>query len=195
MGAKIRSGGFQLWAADAVSLSRVVLLVPLVWFMIVGSPWTMAVLAAIVASDLLDGPIARRLGTGGSRGALIDASCDVLVVMGAAIAAGLSDARYAGLAAVMAMAFLSYGAFSLIIGRFAYTRLGRYDGVVSYSVIAVASAKPLLAMIGVAVPPAAEWVFLCLSTLFLAISTAENVAGIVGETRKKESAAFERGLS
>ncbi len=185
MSAKIGLGGFQLWAADAVSLSRVVLLVPLGWFLIVGSPWALAVLAAIVASDLLDGPIARRLGTAGSRGALIDASSDVLVVMSASIAAGLMDARYMALAAVMSMAFLSYGAFSLIIGRFAYTRVGRYDGVVSYSVIAVASAKSLLAMIGVSVPPAAEWVFLCLSALFLTISAVENVAGIVAALERR----------
>jgi CDP-diacylglycerol--glycerol-3-phosphate 3-phosphatidyltransferase len=198
---RIEMKAFQLmmaarrWAADAVSLSRVVLLVPLVRLMVLGSPWAMVVLSLIVASDLADGRIARRLGTAGSRGALIDASCDVLVVMSAAIAAGLSDARYAALAAVMAMAFLSYGAFSLLIGRFAYTRLGRYDGVVSYGVIAVTGAKPLFALIGFAVPAAAEWIVLSLSTLFLAVSTAENVAGIAGEIRKKESAALERGLS
>ncbi len=183
------------WAADAVSLSRVALLVPLVRFMLLGSPWALGVLVAIVASDLIDGPIARRLGTAGSTGALIDASCDVLVVMSAAISAGLSDARYAGLAAVMAMAFLSYGAFSLLIGRFAYTRLGRYDGVVSFAVIAVAGAKPLFAPIGFALPSAAVWIVLCLSALFLAISTAENVAGIASEIKKRESAALERGIS
>jgi phosphatidylglycerophosphate synthase len=183
------------WAADAMSLSRVMLLVPLVRFMILDSPWALMVLAAIMASDLVDGPIARRLGTAGSRGALIDASCDVLVVMSAAITAGLSDARYAGLAAVMAAAFLSYGAFSLLIGRFAYTRLGRYDGVVSYGVVAVAGAKPLFGLIGVAVPAAAVWIILSLSAAFLAVSTAENAAGIAGEIRKKEYAALERGLS
>ncbi len=173
------------WAADAVSYSRLVLLVPLVWYMNAGSLWALAVLAAIVASDLVDGPIARRLGTAGSRGAFIDAGCDVLVVMSAAVAAGLSDLRYTGLATVMAMAFLSYGALSLIIGRFAYTRLGRYDGVVSYCVIAVASGKPLLEAIGVTVPPAAEWVFLSLSALFLAVSAAENAAGIVAALERR----------
>jgi len=154
-------------------------MVPLVRFVVVRSPWALAVLAAIVAGDLLDGPIARRLGTAGNRGALIDASCDVLVALSAAIAAGLSDARYVVLAAIMSMAFLSYGTLSLIIGRFAYTRLGRYDGVVSYGVVAAASARPLFAMIGVT--PATEWIFLCLSALILAVSTAENVAGIVAK--------------
>ena len=172
-------------AADAVSLSRVLLLVPLVWLVIVGSQWAVVVLAAIIASDLLDGPIARRLGTAGSRGALLDATCDVLVVMSAAIAAALSDARYAGLAAVMAMAFLSYGALSLIIGRFAYTRLGRYDGVVSYGAIAIASARPLFALIGVTVPSAVEWIILCISAVFLAVSTAENVSGIMATLERR----------
>jgi phosphatidylglycerophosphate synthase len=189
------------WAADAVSLSRLLLLVPLVRFMIIGSPWAPVILAAIVASDLLDGPIARRLGTAGSRGALIDASCDVLVVMSAAMAAALSDARYAGLAAVMSIAFLSYGALSLIVGRFAYTRLGRYDGVVSYSAIAVASARPLFALIGVTMPSAAEWVILCISALFLAISSAENVGRIVAAIESRSKIAprsrshFAQGLS
>lgn len=174
-------------AADAVSLSRLLLLVPLVRYMIIGSPAAPVIVAAIVASDLLDGPIARRLGTAGSRGALIDASCDVLVVMSAAMAAAISDARYAGLAAFMSIAFISYGALSLIIGRFAYTRLGRYDGVVSYSAIAVVSAKPLFALIGVTVPSAAEWLILCISALFLATSSAENVGRIVAaiENRRK----------
>ncbi len=176
---------FSQHAADAVSLSRVALMVPFVRFVVAGSPWALMVLAAIVASDLLDGPIARRLGTAGSRGALIDAACDVLVVMSAAVAAALSDARYAGLAAVMAMAFLSYGALSLIIGRFAYTRLGRYDGVVSYSAIAIASARPLSALIGVTVPSAVEWIILCFSAVFLAVSTVENVSGIMATLERR----------
>ncbi len=167
------------WIADSVSFSRVALAVLLVWQLIVGGPWAPAVLAVVVATDLADGRIARRLGTAGSRGALIDAACDFLVVMSAAVAAGLLDARYTVLAVVMAMAFLSYGALSLIIGRFAYTRLGRYDGVVSYAVVALATAKPLLARIGVTVPAAAEWALLCLSALFLSVSVAENVAGIL----------------
>jgi len=178
------------WAADAVSLSRVALLVPLVWNMIARSPWTLAILAAIMASDLIDGPIARRLSAASSRGAFIDAVCDVLVVMSAAIAAGLSDARYAGLAALMAVAFLSYGAFSLMNHNFAYTRLGRYSGTVSYGVIVAASARPLLAAIGVTVPAAAEWVFLCLAAVFLAVSSAENIAGMAATLERSR---FEKG--
>ncbi len=38
----------------------------------------------------------------------------------------------------MALAFFSYGAFSLLIRRFACTRLGRYDGTLSYAVVAMA---------------------------------------------------------
>ncbi len=170
--------GVRRWAADAVSLSRLVLLFPLVWCEITASPWALAVLAVIVVSDLIDGPIARRLGTAGSRGAFIDAACDVAVVMSAAIAVGASDARYAGLAAVMALAFLSYAGFSLILRRFAYTRLGRYDGAVCFGVVALAGVKALLAAIGVSVPAAAEWIVLGLSAAFLAVSAVENISGI-----------------
>ena len=166
------------WAADAVSFSRLALLVPLVRWEISGSPWALAALALIVLSDLADGAIARRLGTAGSRGATIDAVCDGLVAVNAAVAAGLADPRYAGLAAVMAVAFLSYGAFSLIIRRFAHTRLGRYDGAICYAVIAAASSKPALAALGVAVPARAEWALLGVAAILLAVSAAENIAGI-----------------
>jgi phosphatidylglycerophosphate synthase len=166
------------WAADAVSFSRLALLVPLVGWEVSGSPWALAALAAIVLSDLVDGAIARRLGTAGSRGAMIDATCDGLVAMNAALGAGLSDARYAGLAAVMAVAFLSYGAFSLIVRRFGCTRLGRYDSAVCYGVIAVACAKPALAAFGAMVPSRAEWALLGVAAILLAVSAAENIAGI-----------------
>ncbi len=172
--------------ADAVSLSRVALLVPLVRLMVLGSPWSLAVLSMIVASDLADGRIARRLGTAGSRGALIDASCNFLVVMSAAIVSGIFDARYMGLAAIMFLAFFSYGAFSLLIGRFAYTRLGRYDGVVAYGIVAAACARPLLSSLTHPLP-VAEWAFLGFSALFLAVSTAENAAGIVTALERRTS--------
>ncbi len=182
----MRESTFKNWVADAVSLSRVALLVPLVLLLIHGSPWALVVLSAIVASDLLDGRIARRLGTAGSRGALIDASCDFLVVMSAVTASGVSDSRYLGLAAIMLLAFLSYGAFSLTLGRFAYTQLGRYDGVVSYSVVAAACAKPLLTPTASATT-VAEWIFLGSAALFLAVSTAENVAGIAAALERRTS--------
>ncbi len=167
------------WAADAVSFSRLVLLVPLVWWEISGSPWALAALAAIVLSDLADGAIARRFGTAGNRGAMIDAASDGLVAVNAAVGAGLSDARYAGLAAVMAVAFLSYGAFSLIAPRIACKRLGRHDSAVCYGVIAVACAKPALAALGVMAPARAEWALLGVAAILLAASVAENIAGIV----------------
>jgi len=185
-GAQSWKGFVKRWAADAVSLSRVALLGPLAWLVVGRNPWALLVLAAIIASDLVDGPLARRLGAAGSRGAIIDAACDALVVVTVAAAAGFSDQRYGGLAWIMLMAFLSYGAFSLLIGRFAYTRLGRYDGTVSYGIIAAASAKPLLAGIGLSGVATAEWVFLGLSALVLAASTTENVAGIVAARERRQ---------
>jgi phosphatidylglycerophosphate synthase len=172
------------WAADALSLSRLALLGPLAWCLIRGSLGALPIMAVIVATDLMDGPIARLLSTAGSRGALVDSGCDALVVMTAAFVLGLSDARYAGFAGLIAVTFISYGVSSLVIGRFAYTRLGRYDGVVCYGVVAFASAKPALAAIGISLP-AAEWIVLCVSAVFLAASTAENVVGILMSMRRK----------
>ncbi len=178
------------WAADAVSFSRAALLLPLLRFEINRSPWAIMILAVIIGTDLIDGRLARLLGTAGSRGALIDAACDVLVVLGAAIAAGLSDARYLALSAIMAVSFLSYACLSLVIGRFAYTRLGRYSGVVSYAVITTASVKLLFAGLGITLPAAAEWVVLSFAGVYLAAAAAENAAAIFAarEGRSQETA-------
>ena len=54
--------------------------------------------------------------------------CDAVVVRSSAIALGLKDPRYLGIAGFMAIAFISYGVHSLVIHEFAYTRFGRYDG-------------------------------------------------------------------
>jgi phosphatidylglycerophosphate synthase len=170
--------------ANAMSLSRLALLGPLAWCLNTGSFASMPIMAVIVTTDLLDGPIARTLRSAGSRGALVDSGCDSLVVIIAAIVLGLNDARYAGFAGLIATTFISYGVYSLVIGRYAYTRFGKYDGVACYSVIAIASGKPLFAAIGIPIP-AAEWVILCLSAFVLAVSTAENVTGIVVNMRRK----------
>ncbi len=171
------------WLADVVSFSRVVLLVPFLWWESRGSIWALPVLAAIVVSDLLDGWIARRLGTAGSVGALIDAACDVVVLMAAAVVLGLSDPRYIAAAGLMAITFGSYTVFSLVIGRFAYTRLGRYDGILCYVLAGVACGHPLLPSAGAAA--AVEWTVLGVTAAVLAASTGENLAGAVRWMNRK----------
>lgn len=142
-------------------------------------------MAVIVISDLVDGRLARKLGTAGSRGALIDAGCDAIVVLTAACVLGVGDPRYLWIAALMAMAFVSYGAYSLVIRTFAYTRLGRYDGALCYALVAAAALRPWFALAGITAPEAWEWALIAPVAAFLAISTAENIAGALPWLREK----------
>jgi phosphatidylglycerophosphate synthase len=167
------------WIADAISFSRIALLVPWICLETSASVWALPVMAAIIASDLLDGPIARRLSTASVKGALVDAICDVFVLVVAAIVLGLKDARYLGLAGLMASAFTSWGIRSLIAGRFAYSRMGRYDGALCYALIAAASARPWLAALGIRAPAFGEWAAICLVAVCLAVSAAENIVRIL----------------
>ncbi len=165
------------WTVDLVSLSRLALLVPWISCAIAGSLWALPVMAAIIASDLVDGLLARRLSTPGGRGALLDAACDALIVVAATVTLGLGEARYFGLAGLMTAAFISWGAYSLVAGRFAYTRLGKYDGALCYLLVAVASARPWLAALDLRAPVLGEGALSGLVAVFLGISTAENIAG------------------
>lgn len=155
------------WIANAVSLTRVALLVPWIACVRADSPAAGPLLVVMVASDVADGAIARRLAVAGSGGALVDASCDALVAVTGTLALGLGDPGFLVLAAIMAGAFLSYAAYSLRLGHFGYTRLGRYDGVISYAVLALASLNPL--------PHAAVVPFVAAAAVYLLGSTAENL--------------------
>ena len=104
----------------------------------------MALMAAIVMSNLVDGRLARKLGTVGSRGALIDSGCDAAVVLCAMITLGLNDPRYLAMAGLAAMAFISYGVYSMAVRRFGHTQLGRYDGVMCHVLLVVARLRPWL---------------------------------------------------
>jgi phosphatidylglycerophosphate synthase len=162
--------------ADAVSLSRLVLLIP--WILLAGSRWALPIMAVIVLTDLIDGPIARRLSTAGPRGQILDAACDAVVLIAAAGVLGVKDARFLCLAGLMAVCFASWGAYSARIGRMAYTRLGRYDGAACYALIMFASAASWFSAFGNPVPVIMEWTAIAVAASLLVISTVENVAGM-----------------
>lgn len=160
--------------ADGVNLSRLLLLVPWVGLYAAGSGLALAVMAAIVATDLVDGPLARRLHTEGPRGRLLDAGCDAAVVVTAGLAAGVSDARYLllpGLAVVCVASWFGGGARA---GCVRYTRLGRHDGAACYMLLLFMSAGPLLPL-RPGLRWTLEWVALCGLGLLLGASTAENL--------------------
>jgi len=134
--------GLNIRLADAVSLSRL-LFFPL-WAVLAygGSRWAAPLMVLIMLTDLVDGPIARRLGTAGPCGQRLDGLCDVLVVAGGAVVLGLRDWRFLPLALLTVACFACWALRCLRAGGFAYSRLGRYDGVACYLLILFGSAAP-----------------------------------------------------
>src|SRR5512136_2246378 len=126
--------------ANIITLSRLLLMVPWSICVMADSSWALAVMALIIATDIIDGPIARRLKTAGPLGGALDAGCDAAVCFAAAVLLGLSDTRYLAAAALMAASFLSWMALGRIEGGQSYTRLGRYNGAACYALILAASA-------------------------------------------------------
>src|SRR2546425_15616 len=88
-----------------------------------------------VATDLLDGPLARRLGGATRHGALLDNAADVTFVLGAAstgAALGLLPWRVPGAIAVAFGAYVIASAARPGEAARAYTRIGHAAGVCNY---------------------------------------------------------------
>jgi phosphatidylglycerophosphate synthase len=77
--------------ADAVSFSRALLVFAWIYCHAHQNIWAVVVVVVIVLSDVIDGPIARRTGTAGPRGAAVDVACDVFVILASTLAAGATD--------------------------------------------------------------------------------------------------------
>ena len=172
------SRGLRGRLADAVSLSRL-LFFPLWAVLVYGvSRWAAPVMVLIILTDLVDGPIARRLGTAGPRGQRLEGLCDLLVAAGGAVVLGLRDWRFLPLAVLTAGCFACWSLRCLRAGGFAYSRLGRYDGAACYLLILFRSAAPWFP------PPAARvyglllWVALIATALLLGASGVENIAAL-----------------
>ena len=111
-------------------------------------------LAVAIASDYLDGPIARRAGTASPRGMLFDHTTDCLFVSG-----GLTGAAVAGsitpiLPALIPLAFGQYVVDSYVWSRRRQLRasfLGRWNGILYFVPIVLITAARLAAP----VPPQA----------------------------------------
>jgi len=125
------------------------------------APWVVALIIVLaIASDYLDGPIARRTGTASARGMFLDHATDCLFVTG-----GLTGAAAAGsitpiLPALIPFAFGQYAVDSYVWSRRRQLRasfLGRWNGILYFVplvVIAVARlsiASPVAAFLQLAV--------------------------------------------
>ncbi len=129
----------------------------------------------IAASDLLDGFIARRLATAGSKGALIDVACDFVVITAATAALGWAEGRYFVLVGLIVAAFLSWAVYNRKAGRLAYTRLGKYNGFLCYVLLITVSTRPWLAPLEIHTPLIAERALYSLVSIWLGASIIENI--------------------
>ena len=122
--------------ANVLTAVRLLLAVPLAYLLRSASP-SAAVVAAIamvvaIATDLADGPLARRTGTATAFGGLFDHTTDCLFVV-----AGMLGGRALGIPVVLpvlvAAAFLQYAVDSYWLHRqLRGSRLGRYNGILYF---------------------------------------------------------------
>jgi phosphatidylglycerophosphate synthase len=125
----------------AAALARPMLLTPgVVAFMLV----------VAIASDYLDGPVARRMGTASATGMLFDHTTDCLFVTGGLAGAALAGSITAILPALIPLAFGQYVADSYVWSRRRQLRasfLGRWNGIFYFvPIVLIATAR-------LAVPP------------------------------------------
>jgi CDP-diacylglycerol--glycerol-3-phosphate 3-phosphatidyltransferase len=124
--------------ANALTAIRFLLIAPFAWLMAApggSAPWAAAIFAIAVATDLLDGWIARLRGTASPRGQLFDHVADVLFAT-AGLAAGAARGAFPWVLPVLvAAAFAQYALDSYWLDRARQLRasqLGRYNGILYF---------------------------------------------------------------
>jgi phosphatidylglycerophosphate synthase len=82
-------------AADLVAVFRGLATVPVMWLILADArPIALALFVVAALSDALDGPLARRAGDLGPRGAFLDPIADKILVVGALIALAVAGAGW-----------------------------------------------------------------------------------------------------
>ncbi|MEQ8234689.1 MAG: CDP-alcohol phosphatidyltransferase family protein [Gammaproteobacteria bacterium] len=120
---------------NALSLGRLLLTLPLAWALaenrpVVGIP----LFALAVASDLLDGRLARARGQTTRLGTLLDHGADACLVVTLSAGAAMLGLLPAALAPLIAFAFVQYVLDSRVIdgAPLKGSRLGRWNGIAYY---------------------------------------------------------------
>jgi CDP-diacylglycerol--glycerol-3-phosphate 3-phosphatidyltransferase len=121
--------------ANLLSSARLALALPFAWLVLQAHPAAAALFAFAVASDLVDGPLARRRGTASALGRALDHGADF-----AFVSAGLWAAAWRGsltllLPGAIAVAFAQYVLDSYLLHRepgLRMSRLGRWNGVLYF---------------------------------------------------------------
>lgn len=141
------------------------LLAPVIFLCIAGgapASLPLGVLAAGVATDVLDGALARRMGTASSRGAYFDAAADLLFALGAYAAFAAVGVQPYWTPLVIVAAFVWFVALPGSEGP-RYDPVGRHYGTLLY-----AGAALILALEDLAVSGAVLGALILMSTACLA---------------------------
>ena len=154
--------------ANALSAFRLLLVLPFAWTVLQVSAQAAALFFMLaIASDLLDGRIARRRGTAGPVGRALDHGADFAFVTAGLAAAAARDLLSWLLPVLVALAFAQYAIDSYLLHRERQLRmsaLGRWNGVLYF----VPVGGVILADLGLAwlapLMPAVAWLLVA-STL------------------------------
>lgn len=132
--------------ANALTLVRLLLVFPLAFFMARGDArsavFALLAVAGAIATDLLDGLVARRRGTVSAAGGTFDHTADFLFVTCGLFAGALRGAFPWILPVLIAAAFAQYVADSYWVHRqsgLRKSRLGRYNGILYFVPLCVDS--------------------------------------------------------
>ncbi len=135
--------------ANALTAMRLLLVLPMAAALArpaLAAPWVVALfLVLAIASDYLDGPIARRTGTASARGMLFDHTTDCLFVTGGLTGAAIAGSITPILPALIPFAFAQYVVDSFVWSRRRQLRasfLGRWNGILYFvPLVLIATAR------------------------------------------------------
>jgi len=121
--------------ANLLSSLRLALVLPFFWLVLARSPWAAVLFSFAIASDLADGPLARRRGTVSALGRSLDHAADFCFVSAGLFAAAWRDALPMVLPLAVIVAFAQYALDShLAHGErgLRMSALGRWNGVLYF---------------------------------------------------------------
>ena len=125
--------------ANVITAARLLLALPFAACMLAPDAWHAAwaavILVVAIVSDLVDGVLARRLGSASPAGRLFDHTADVVFVLSGLVAGAARGAFPWVLPVLVGAAFAQYVVDSYVIDRapaLRPSRLGRYHGILYF---------------------------------------------------------------
>lgn len=135
-------------------------------------------MTVIIATDFIDGLVARRLHTASTRGAIIDVACDSIVIITACVIMGMSTPCYFILLGFIIASLLSWGIYSFSAGCLIYSPVGKLNGIVCYIVMLAGTTAHLLSPPGSGIRIVLEISALTVAIVILFFSTCINIVGL-----------------